>query len=96
MNCLFCNDKEKNYRPEVGIDFICSRCVIMLADADQNDLTRAHAEAMEKGYLNKARSIESFLIEDEIDVRKTKKSKRNMERKRPLRAVRSARNEVRA
>ncbi len=50
MNCLFCNGREKNYKPEPGIEYICSRCVILLGDADQGDLKRALAKAEEKGF----------------------------------------------
>ncbi len=96
MSCLFCNGREKNYRPEPGIEYICFLCVILLGDADQGDLNRALLKAEEKGFKNKASVLKSFIIEDEINVRKTKKSKRNMVRKRPLRKVRSSRDKVRA
>ena len=70
--CLFCNKPEKNYRPETGIDFICSSCVQLLSDADHADLKRAHVKAIEKGYLSKARAIESFIKEEEHGQRKPK------------------------
>ena len=38
MLCLFCNSQEPNYRPTPNIDFICSRSVTLLGDADQDDL----------------------------------------------------------
>jgi len=93
--CLFCNGKEPNYKPGPGIDFICSRCVQLLLGADQNDLKKAYAKAIEKGYPGKARAIESFLDEGEY-YGKTKKSERNMERERTMRAVRPSRHKVRA
>jgi len=96
MSCLFCNGEEKNYKPEPGKDYICSLCVILLGDADQEDLKRALAKAEEKGFRNKASAIKSFIIEDECNDRKTKKSKRNMVRKRPLRTARPTRDEVRS
>ena len=96
MNCLFCNGREKNYKPEPGIEYICSRCVILLGDADQGDLKRALAKAEEKGFKNKASALKSFIIEDEINGRKTKKLKRNLVRKRSLRAARPSRDKVRA
>jgi hypothetical protein len=92
--CLFCNGKEPNYKPGPGIDFICSRCVQLLLGADQNDLKKAHVKAIEKGYPDKAKSIESLLDEGEY-YGKTKKSERNLERKRPLRKVRPSRHKVR-
>lgn len=96
MGCLFCNGQEPKHKPGPGIDFICSRCVILLADADQDDLKRAHAKAIKKGNPGKARAIESFLIEDEYNVRETEKPKRDMERARPLPTVRPSRHQVRA
>ena len=96
MSCLFCNDQEKNYKPGLGIEYICSRCVILLGNADQGDLKRALVKAVEKGFNNKASALKSFIIEDEFNGRKTKKSKRNMVRKRPLRKIRPSRDKVRA
>ncbi len=96
VTCLFCNDLEKNYQPEQGKDFICSHCVQMLISADQADLKRAYTKAIEKGFINKARAIESFLIPEEVNVRKTEKLKRNMGRKRPMRTARPSRDKIRA
>jgi hypothetical protein len=78
------------------VDFICSSCVQLLLGADQDDLRKAHSKAIEKGHPGKAKAIESFLIEDETNDRKTKITKRNLERKRPLRKVRPSRHQVRA
>lgn len=78
------------------MDFICSSCVQLLLGADQDDLRKAHAKAIEKGCSGKAKAIESFLIEDEYNVRETEKFKRNLERKRPLPAFRPSRYQVRA
>lgn len=96
MGCLFCNGQEKNFTPGPGIDFICSTCVILLGDADQDDLKRALVKAEEKGHKNKASAIRSFIIEDETNARETKKPKRGLVRKRPLRTVRPSRHQVRA
>ena len=94
--CLFCNEPEKNYQPGPDVDFICDLCVILLTGAEQGDLKKAHAKAIDKGRESQASALESFIIEDEHNVRKTKKSKRNMERKRPLRKAGSSRDKVRA
>ena len=96
MSCLFCDGMEKDYKPGKGIDYICSSCVLLLADANQDDLKRAYVKAEAKGLENKVSALKSFIIEDEINDRKTKNSERNMERKRPLRKVRSSRYQVRA
>ena len=98
MSCLFCNLPEPNYKPDPQVDFICGRCVILLADADQEDLKRAYDKAKAKGFENKAMAIESFLIDegDYKNDRKAKNSKPNLERARPLRKVRPSRHQVRA
>ena len=94
--CLFCNGLEIKYKPESGIDFICSQCVQTLISADQADLKKAHKKAIEKGYTRKANAIESFLIEGEVtNERKAKKLERNMGRKRPMRTVRPSQNQLR-
>jgi hypothetical protein len=92
MGCLFCYGMEKDYKPPNGIDYICSSCVLLLADVNQDDLKRAYIKAEAKGLENKASALKSFIIEDEHNVRKTKNSKRNMERKRFVRSSRSTRN----
>ena len=92
MNCLFCDGMEKDYKPAKDIDYICSSCVLLLASANQDDLKRAYAKAIRLGLKNKASALKSFIIEDEFNERKTKDSKRNMERKRFMRPSRSTRN----
>jgi hypothetical protein len=95
MDCLFCEGMPKDYKPAKGIDYICSGCVLLLADANQDDLKRACVKAESKGLENKASALKSFIIEDEINERKTKNSKRDMERKRTMRKVRPSRNQDR-
>ena len=82
MMCLFCGGGEPDYRPEPKTDFICSKCVQIMLEADQEQLRRAYKLAMGKGYANKARAIESFLEERTYhDDRKTEEHKRNIGRK---------------
>ena len=89
MHCLFCSKQEKNYKPDPHVEFICGSCVVLLADADQDDLKRAHGKAVAMGYLNKASAIESFLIEEGKHAnRPTKSVKRNLNRERTARSVR--------
>lgn len=89
--CLFCNRPEKNYKPGPDKYFICSQCVQLLLEADQEDLTRAHNKAIEKGYTNKATAIESFLMPEEIingqHRPKSKKRRRHINRKRTVRTI---------
>jgi hypothetical protein len=95
MECLFCGLPEKGYPSDPDKEFICSRCVQILLSADQEDLNRAYRKAIEKGYPNKARAIESFLMPEEINARETKVTKRNLVRKRPMQSVRPSRNQLR-
>jgi len=96
--CLFCGKPETDYKPGPGVDFTCSRCIQLLLGAEQTDLKKAYARAIEKGYPGKAKAIKSFIIEDESNarVRKTKNFKRDMARKRPLRTVRLTHHRGRA
>jgi hypothetical protein len=94
--CFFCNQNESyNYKPEKNIEFVCSQCVQILLRADQEDLKKAYAKAIKHEYFNKAKAITMFLEEEIIENGKTKKSKRNMERKRPLRKARLASHKIR-
>jgi len=78
------------------VEFICGNCVVLLSAADRDDLRRAHVKAIATGYLNKASAIQSFLEEEEEDYGETQKSKRNLERARPVQTARPSRNQVRA
>ena len=95
MGCLFCNQEEKAYKAHDGVDYICSKCVQIFIAADQAELKRAYDKAIEKGYQNKVRAIESFLIQEEINVRETQKHKRDMVREGSVRTVRPSRNQNR-
>jgi hypothetical protein len=88
--CLFCNGLEIKYKPETGNDFICSRCVQMLLATNQEDLKKAHTKALEKGLTNKAKAIESFLMEDEIEQRRpTRYNQRTADGKRTAGSIRN-------
>jgi hypothetical protein len=87
-NCLLCNIPGK-YKSEPAIDYICSRCVQLLLLANQQDLKTANSKAVEKGFTNKAKAIESFLMEDEIEQRKpTRYNQRTVDRKGTAGAIR--------
>ena len=89
MTCLFCNGIEKNYKPDQHIDYICGLCVVLLADADQDDLKKSYKKALDKGDLRKASALESFIIPEEIHAnRPTKSIERNINRERVARPVR--------
>ena len=93
--CLVCNFHENNYKPGLDTDYICSRCVQILLQANTVELKRAYDKAIEMGYPNKARAIESFLQPEEIYVRETKKPKCSSIRKKSMRVVRPSRNQIR-
>jgi len=95
-DCIFCCDPEPNNKPDKGKDFICSFCVQILLAANHEDLKRAYGKAIERGYAKKAKAIESFLIEAEVENdRKTKKPKRGAIRKKPMPMVRPTIDRIR-
>jgi hypothetical protein len=88
--CLFCNESEESYKPSKDIDFVCSRCVLILANASQEDLKKAYQKALYGGYLRKVSALESFIIpEEKYGKRSTKSVKRNINRERTARSIRN-------
>jgi len=88
--CLLCNKPGSNYTPGLDIDFICSGCVILLADTDREDLKRAYHKAKNEGYLSKLSALESFIIpEGKHGKRPDKSVKRNFNRERTSRSIRN-------
>ena len=88
--CLFCNESEESYKPGKDIDFICGGCVILLADAEQEDLKKAYQKALNEGYIGKASALESFIIpegKDEQSKPKSKINRRHTHRKGSLKSV---------
>ena len=51
MLCLFCNEPERSYKPDSGIEFICGSYVQLFLMSDQDELKRAHAKAIELGQI---------------------------------------------
>jgi hypothetical protein len=81
---------------KIDADYICDDCAQILLEVDQVDLKRAYKKAAENGHPNKAKAIELFLVPQEAkDDRKTKKTRRDMVRKRPLRKTRPCRHQFR-
>jgi hypothetical protein len=90
MICLFCNLPEPNYKLDPQVDFICGGCVILLADAGQEDLKKACQKALDEKHLSKVSALESFIIPEEKYGRRPDKSvKRNLNRKRAARSIRN-------
>ena len=94
--CLICDDDEASrYNPGKGKDFICSRCVQILLATDQEHLNRAYQKAMDKGYINKAYAIDSFLHEGTFDhERKAEKPKRGLVREKISRLAGPSRDQI--
>jgi len=96
MMCSLCNtenDSEKVDKTAGG--YICSHCVQLLFNETQENLSKAYVLAIEKGYQDKARAIQSFL-EENADDRKTESTKRSMVGTRLSREARPSRYRVRA
>ena len=89
--CLFCNEPEKSYKPEV--DFICGGCVISLADAEQEDLKQAFQKALDEGYQRKVSALESFIIPEGKDEQRKPESKKRGRHTHRDRIVKSVRNQ---
>jgi len=91
--CLFCKVPDRKTETR----YICSYCVQLMLSSNQGDLARAHKRALKLRLIDKARAIESFLIEQEcINDNKTKKLERNLSRKKPVRMARPTRNQIRS
>ena len=84
-SCVFCGRSE---------GYICASCIEKVLSMNDDQLKRAHALAVEKGYEAKA-EILSQLLEEEENVPKTGKVRPNMVRERPVRTFRPAYHEVR-
>ncbi len=95
MICLFCNMPEIQFTDDAK-SFVCSWCTQVLLSMPQEKLRAAYKLALEIDMPNKAKAIETFLEEEEQDVRKAKKSKRNFIREGPVRMVRPTLNKIRS
>ena len=89
--CLFCNEPEPSYKPEV--DFICGTCVVLLADADQADLKTAYQKALIEGYQRKVSALESFIIPGGRDEQRKPESKKRGRYTNRIGIVKSVRNQ---
>jgi len=96
MCCLFCNGKEKNYKPSQCVEFVCSRCVLLLANADQDDLKLAYQKAVSKKFMRKAEALKMFIISEEKDGKrpKTKKHRRHFNRSRINRTIENQKERI--
>lgn len=96
MVCGLCNtERDADKVEETAGSYICGSCVQLLLNTPQERLQKAYALAVERGYLDKTRAIQSFLMEVSTYDKEAKDAKRSMERKRYSRTVRLARYRVR-
>ena len=107
MNCLLCGMPDRQYdlasknhipikHPQDVKGAICSSCFQIILSSTQEQIKDAYQKALHAGLMDKAKALETFLEEEEQDVRKAKKPKRNLIGKGPLRMVRPSLNEIRA
>jgi len=95
MICDFCGKETDADKVEKSAkSYICSHCVQLLLNETQENLSKAYALAVEKGYHDKARAIQSFL-EENINDRKTENTERDMVRAGFNQKIRPSHNRVR-
>jgi hypothetical protein len=92
--CLFCGRPEKGYKPSKSVDFICSRCVQLLLEADQGQLKRAYENAVRLGYMVKTSAIKTFLIPEDEHA-EAEEPERGMVRERFVQETGFARDKMR-
>ena len=92
--CLFCDGIESSYQPKC--EYVCSGCVILLCDAEQNDLRRAYQKATEHGIDRKAQALKMFIEKEELNVQRNnlRKFKRDNDRTRTVRTVRDQKEQI--
>ena len=103
MECLLCRADEIQLNPGTNrfvnpkhpqdvTGIICSDCVQLIISTSQEKLRAACQSALEKGSVDKARALKTFIEEGEHYVRETKTRdlERNLDRTRVVRKVRVA------
>jgi hypothetical protein len=91
--CLFCRGPDRGskrtYKPEKGVEFICSDCVQALLNANQDYLKRILATAQERGDKGKISALESFIVPDGYQEQVKPKPKFKIRQKRKKREWRT-------
>lgn len=82
--CLLCEYPEDRSQSE---EFVCSRCVIKIAQVDRNVIRQAIEEGKKRGLVRKVQALE-ILGQEEEYVPKTEESRRVLARGRAVRKVR--------
>ena len=97
MRCQLCSGEEIQFNPSTNefvhskhpkdvTSIICSNCLQLILVSIQDQLKQAYQIALEKGFIDKAKALETFLGE-EINYGETKKLKRDMGRERIVRTA---------
>jgi len=86
-SCILCHTEVKgNANPEKIIT--CGRCVQVLLTATRENKIAYREKLISEGKMEEARAIESFITpEEEVSDEPTKKFRRTLVRKRPLRKI---------
>ena len=106
LDCSLCTLSEKQFdlnrgqriavkHPQNVTGLICSNCTQVLITTKQGKIKEAYDKALNAGLMDKAKVLETLLIEEAQDDTEAKKSNRDMDRKRALRKVRSASHKIR-
>lgn len=107
MLCVFCqgeeiyhlNGRKRAYKPSKDVaSFICSDCFQMFLQMPQDKLAEAYHLAIEKGYLDKASWVESFIDDEteDFDDPKTPKVRRSIVREKVMRVAGLANHQKRS
>ena len=105
MLCIFClreelsrcDGKLRRYKLQKGVtSLVCSACIQIFLQMPQDKLIEARRLAIEKGYLDKASWLESFIDKEKVNVRETGKTRPNLVRERLMRKARPSRYKIRA
>jgi len=106
MHCSMCSFTESQFdlnrgqripakHPKDVTGLICANCMQILIATKQGKVKEVYNRALNDGLMDKAKVLETFLEDEEHDVGETTKHKRNMDRSRALRKIRSAGHKVR-
>ena len=106
MICLLCSLSETQFdinrgkridvkHPKDVTGLVCSSCMQVLIASSQEKIRKAYQVALDKGMLDKARALETFLEEEEQNG-ETQKFDRGVDRAGTLRKTQSAYHRIRS
>ena len=106
MNCILCSMPDQQYdltirkhipvkHPKDVTGVICSNCMQILVASSQEKIKAAYQKAINASLFDKAKALETFLEQEVINDRKTRKDRPNMGGIRALRKIRPSHHKVR-